>query len=105
MGIDVDAHCRDVEKYVRSKMKFHARIRPKEHGDFMQLLRKKAKPDAISCPEELKSEGSCIVAAIHHLGFGAQVRSALQDIESAAHLYFSRRRHRTYEQLATACNL
>ena len=105
VGIDVDAHCRDVEKYVHSKTKFHVRIRPKEHGDFMQLLRKKAKPDATSCPEELKSEGNCIPAAIHHLGFGAQVRSALQDTESAAHLYFSRRRHRTYEQMATACNL
>ncbi|CAE7621147.1 unnamed protein product [Symbiodinium sp. KB8] len=93
------------EEYIHQKTKFSVKIRPKQHGDFLQLLAQRSDPAPADCPADFLCDGNCILASLHHLGFAAQAQIMLGNVEPEANTYFRQRQLRTYGQVGSECKL
>ncbi|CAE7810987.1 unnamed protein product [Symbiodinium sp. CCMP2592] len=101
VGDDVEGFCRVCTAHIQEITGYKVEIRPKSNPDLLQDLRLSSRSRTLRglLPAPLQQDGNCIPAALHNLGFVAEVNAFLEDKESEETLYFSRRKHRTYAQV------
>ncbi|CAE7768244.1 unnamed protein product [Symbiodinium sp. CCMP2592] len=105
MGADVSAFCESCSMHIQEKTGFEVCIRPKQPPDMFHMLENIGEHTSVDCPAPLLAAGNCILAALYHLGFGEQALAMEGRREHPHHLYFQRRKHRTYEQVSQGCDV
>ncbi|CAE7587277.1 unnamed protein product [Symbiodinium natans] len=102
---DPETFCRDCEMLISKETDFKVRIRPKEHENFMSMLRRVENKEEVVFPEVLAKPGNCILAALHHLGEPEKAMRMASTLEGPDHTYFLRRQCRTYQQVSAHLDL
>ncbi|CAE7421452.1 unnamed protein product [Symbiodinium natans] len=97
---DTHGFCDSCSAWIEKDTGFKVKIRAKEHLNFLQLLQKAIAPQEVACPDNLQKNGNCILAALHHLGYGGQAATMAAASEGTEHAFFTRRQRRTYEQVS-----
>ena len=105
LGADVNAFCESCSTRIKEKTGFQVSIRPKQHPDVFHMLDNIGEHTSVDCPAPLLAIGNCILAALYHLGFGEQALAMEGRHEHPHHVYFQRRKHRTYEQVSQGCDV
>ncbi|CAE6972000.1 unnamed protein product [Symbiodinium sp. CCMP2592] len=102
---DVETFCRSCSDTIFKDTGLAVRIRMKQHYTCHALLQQLENRKPVECPECLRAAGNCILAALHHLGFPEQASTMALMTEGPEHMFFQRRRQRTYAQVAEKANI
>ena len=103
---EVSSFCSACSAHIKSATGFEVQIQCKTNPDLLEYV---MQAGTAAVPADLDAallaDGNCIPCALHRLGFETQVMRFLADTETESALYFRRRGHRTYRQVAEALNI